>query len=323
VKSSLRDSAPIVPIAAALIVGAAYGGACPSPETAGIAAGVASTVAILARRRPRLATVLIAAAALAAGTAAQGLALRNLGRRLAATFGDSTSLELDLVASVVAAPERDLEGGRSLAVVTDPTGTLPGLRLRLDVVDVPADDSLRFDGLRDGDTVRLWCRLRAPVAGPGTTEAVARRRLAAQRLDATGRVKSSRLVTVVSRGHVSPSRALDAARVAARGARYRRNHETLLVGMRELGFRVFLPSSVQSYIITVFNTPTDSKFSFEAFYHKLSDRGFIIYPGKLTQVDTFRIGNIGRLFPSDLDQLVHAIRGTLAEMGCAVPVTYR
>jgi 2-aminoethylphosphonate-pyruvate transaminase len=111
--------------------------------------------------------------------------------------------------------------------------------------------------------------------------------------------------------------------VAARGERYRRNHETLLAGMRELGFRVFLPASVQSYIITAFNTPTDPKFSFDAFYHKLSDRGFIIYPGKLTQVDTFRIGNIGRLFPSDLDQLVYAIRGTLAEMGCAVPVSYR
>jgi 2-aminoethylphosphonate-pyruvate transaminase len=111
--------------------------------------------------------------------------------------------------------------------------------------------------------------------------------------------------------------------VAARGDRYRRNHETLLVGMRDLGFRVFLPASVQSCIITSFHTPTDPKFSFENFYRLLSERGFVIYPGKLTQVDTFRIGNIGRLFPSDLDQLVHAVRGTLCEMGCAVPVSYR
>lgn len=111
--------------------------------------------------------------------------------------------------------------------------------------------------------------------------------------------------------------------VAARGARYRRNHETLLAGMHEMGFRVFLPTAVQSYIITAFHTPADPKFSFEAFYRKLSDRGFIIYPGKLTQVDTFRIGTIGRLFPSDLDQLLCAIRGTLVEMGCAVPVNER
>jgi 2-aminoethylphosphonate-pyruvate transaminase len=108
--------------------------------------------------------------------------------------------------------------------------------------------------------------------------------------------------------------------VAARGARYRRNHETLLAGMSELGFRSLLPASVQSYIITAFLTPPDPKFSFEVFYRQLSERGFIIYPGKLTQVDTFRIGNIGRLFPTDLEQLVHAIRGTLREMGCAVPV---
>ena len=110
--------------------------------------------------------------------------------------------------------------------------------------------------------------------------------------------------------------------VAARGARYRRNHETLMAGMGELGFRALLPAPVQSYIITAFRTPADPQFSFEAFYRQLSDRGFIIYPGKLTQVDTFRIGNIGRLFPSDLEQLVHAIRGTMREMGCAVPVRY-
>jgi 2-aminoethylphosphonate-pyruvate transaminase len=110
--------------------------------------------------------------------------------------------------------------------------------------------------------------------------------------------------------------------VAARGARYRRNHETLMAGMGELGFRALLPAPVQSYIITAFRTPADPQFSFEVFYRQLSDRGFIIYPGKLTQVDTFRIGNIGRLFPSDLDQLVHAIRGTLREMGCALPVRY-
>jgi len=111
--------------------------------------------------------------------------------------------------------------------------------------------------------------------------------------------------------------------VAARGARYRQNHDTLLAGMSELGFRLFLSPAVQSYIITAFHTPTDPKFSFDVFYRKLSDRGFIVYPGKLTQVDTFRIGNIGRLFPSDLEQLTYAIRKTLHEMGCAVPVSYK
>jgi 2-aminoethylphosphonate-pyruvate transaminase len=110
--------------------------------------------------------------------------------------------------------------------------------------------------------------------------------------------------------------------VSARGARYQANHQTLLDGLKQLGLRPYLPALVQSPIITAFRTPADAKFSFDAFYHKLSDRGFIIYPGKLTQVDTFRIGNIGRLFPTDLNQLVYAIRETLLEMGCAVPVVY-
>jgi 2-aminoethylphosphonate-pyruvate transaminase len=110
--------------------------------------------------------------------------------------------------------------------------------------------------------------------------------------------------------------------VAARGARYRRNHETLLAGMKELGFRALLAPEVQSYIITAFLTPADPRFAFLDFYRRLSDRGFIIYPGKLTQVDTFRIGNIGRLFPPDLEQLVHAIRAAMIEMGCVLPVRY-
>ena len=84
--------------------------------------------------------------------------------------------------------------------------------------------------------------------------------------------------------------------VAARNERYRRNHATLLNGMSKLGFRPFLDPAVQSPIITAFHYPV-SGFDFATFYRKLSDRGFIIYPGKLTQVDTFRIGNIGRLFP--------------------------
>ena len=110
--------------------------------------------------------------------------------------------------------------------------------------------------------------------------------------------------------------------VAARGERYRCNHQVLLQGMSELGFKPYLPADVQSYVITAFRTPADPNFSFEVFYRKLSERGFIIYPGKLTKVDTFRIGNIGRLFPADLEQLVQAIGAVLRDIGCAVPVNH-
>jgi len=102
--------------------------------------------------------------------------------------------------------------------------------------------------------------------------------------------------------------------VQARGARYRANHELLCAGLAELELRPYLEPAVQSYIITAFHFPSDLKFSFDSFYHKLSERGFIIYPGKLTQVNTFRIGTIGRLFPADIQQLVYGIRATLQEM---------
>ena len=210
--------APIVPIAAALIVGAASGGVRPTPETAGLVAGLAMLLALLLRRRPAIVMPLVALSCLAVGAASQGLAWRDAGRRLDATFGPCATRELELVARLVAAPERDRRGGRALKVVTVPDATTPALRLRLDVVDVPVDDVLRLDELRGGDLVRAWCRLSAPVAGPGISEVNVRRRLAAQRLDATGRVKSSRLVRLLAPGPWSPSRALDAAHVAARGA---------------------------------------------------------------------------------------------------------
>jgi len=111
--------------------------------------------------------------------------------------------------------------------------------------------------------------------------------------------------------------------VAARGARYRRNHETLIAGMADLGFEPYLDPGVQSPIITAFLSPADPHFAFDRFYRKLSERGFIIYPGKLTRVDTFRIGNIGRLFPEDMGQLVQAIGAVLLEMGCELPLRKR
>jgi 2-aminoethylphosphonate-pyruvate transaminase len=102
--------------------------------------------------------------------------------------------------------------------------------------------------------------------------------------------------------------------VAARSERYRQNHQTLLTGMKRLGFAPFLPPTVQSHIITAFRPPAGGAFAFDRFYCRLSDRGFIIYPGKLTQVDTFRMGNIGRLFPADLEQLVGAVEKVMREM---------
>jgi 2-aminoethylphosphonate-pyruvate transaminase len=103
--------------------------------------------------------------------------------------------------------------------------------------------------------------------------------------------------------------------VTARGARYQRNHQVLVEGMQQLGFRPYLEPARQSYIITSFHFPKDLKFTFQEFYHLLSEKGFIIYPGKISQADTFRIGSIGRLFEADVRALLAAIADTLREMG--------
>ena len=104
---------------------------------------------------------------------------------------------------------------------------------------------------------------------------------------------------------------------AARAQRYRANHATLMRGMTELGFDAYLAPEEQSYIITSFRYPAGPRFQFEEFYARLSERGFIIYPGKLSQEPCFRIGTIGRISPADIDALLDAIRRVLAEMGVA------
>lgn len=111
--------------------------------------------------------------------------------------------------------------------------------------------------------------------------------------------------------------------IAGRAARYQANHEALVRGMRKLGFQEYVPERWQSHIITTFHYPADPRFKFEEFYRRLSDKGFVIYPGKLTKLDCFRIGNIGRLYPKDMKELVMAIRTTLKAMGLKVPLPDR
>ncbi len=103
--------------------------------------------------------------------------------------------------------------------------------------------------------------------------------------------------------------------VAGRGSRYRRNCRILVEGMRKLGFVTLLPDALQAPIIVTFHMPVDPKFDFQAFYDRLNARGYVIYPGKLTVADSFRIGCIGRLGEEQMQGAVETIRETLAEMG--------
>jgi len=102
--------------------------------------------------------------------------------------------------------------------------------------------------------------------------------------------------------------------VAGRGARYRRNCEVLVSGMRALGFQTLLPDALQAPIIVTFHMPSDPTFDFQAFYDRLADKGYVIYPGKLTVADSFRIGCIGRLDEAVMRGALDAIRDTLDEM---------
>ncbi len=105
--------------------------------------------------------------------------------------------------------------------------------------------------------------------------------------------------------------------VAGRGARYRDNCRLLVEGMRALGFETLLPDELQAPIIVTFHTPADAHFDFETFYAKLKTRGFVIYPGKLTGADTFRVGCIGHLGSEEMRGALVAIREVLSELGVA------
>jgi 2-aminoethylphosphonate-pyruvate transaminase len=103
--------------------------------------------------------------------------------------------------------------------------------------------------------------------------------------------------------------------VAGRQARYQANHARILSGIEELGLIPYVPKEHQCWIITSVRYPESEAFSFDGLYDRLNERGFVIYPGKVTDADCFRIGNIGRLFEEDMDALLVALRETLDEMG--------
>jgi 2-aminoethylphosphonate-pyruvate transaminase len=103
--------------------------------------------------------------------------------------------------------------------------------------------------------------------------------------------------------------------VKGRGARYARNHRVLVDQMQEMGFRCLVARELQSPIIATFLMPADPNFEFSHFYERLRNRGFLIYPGKLTVADSFRIGCIGHIGESEIRGALDAIRTVLVELG--------
>ena len=103
--------------------------------------------------------------------------------------------------------------------------------------------------------------------------------------------------------------------VEGRGARYARNRDVMVAGMRELGFETLLSARWLSPIIVTFFCPAHEKFVFSRFYDLMKAKGFIIYPGKLTVVDSFRVGCIGRMDEHVMCRVVDAAGQSLREMG--------
>ena len=101
----------------------------------------------------------------------------------------------------------------------------------------------------------------------------------------------------------------------ARLARYSQNCRTLIDGLTALGLKPFLRPELQAPVIVTFHAPAHANYDFKTFYAAAKARGFILYPGKLTQVDTFRVGCIGAIGPTEMQQAVNAIGEVLREMG--------
>jgi 2-aminoethylphosphonate-pyruvate transaminase len=99
--------------------------------------------------------------------------------------------------------------------------------------------------------------------------------------------------------------------VEGRAARYCRNHQVLAAGMEAMDFEPYLAPEDQSYIITTYRYPANPEFRFEEFYSRLSEMGFVIYPGKLSKEPCFRIGTIGRIGVNEIEALLGAIRNVL------------
>jgi 2-aminoethylphosphonate-pyruvate transaminase len=104
---------------------------------------------------------------------------------------------------------------------------------------------------------------------------------------------------------------------SARLARYQANCDTLLRGMAALGFMPFLPPAIQAPIIVTFHAPADVAYEFKKFYDAAKRHGFILYPGKLTQIETFRVGCIGAIGTLEIEQAVHAVALAMQELGIA------
>src|SRR5829696_1085916 len=135
-----------------------------------------------------------------------------------------------------------------------------------------------------------------------------------QNFETTGQYRFTPPIHVIVAFHQALEEFWAEGGVAGRGGRYAENGRILIDGMRALGFEPLLPPALQAPIIVTFHMPRHPNFVFQRFYDALKERGYVIYPGKLTVADSFRIGCIGRLYPKDMHGALAAVREALDDM---------
>lgn len=136
-----------------------------------------------------------------------------------------------------------------------------------------------------------------------------------QGFEKTGQYRFTPPIHVIVAFHQALEEFFEEGGQKGRGGRYAENANVLIRGMRDLGFVPLLDEGLQAPIIVTFRMPEDPNFKFQVFYDRLKDLGYVIYPGKLTVADSFRIGCIGRLDTTHMQNALSAIRAVLGDMG--------
>ena len=101
--------------------------------------------------------------------------------------------------------------------------------------------------------------------------------------------------------------------IAKRAARYRENNRILIERFQSMGMQPYIDGAHQGPVITTFLYPADTDFTFSEMYHYIKERGYAIYPGKVTEAETFRIGTIGEIYPEDIEKLSEIMEQFLKE----------
>ena len=185
---------------------------------------------------------------------------------------------------------------------SDPILLTPGpLTTSMQTKQAMLKDWGSWDGDFNAITTRLRERLVGIAHGQGTHECVP--------------LQGSGTFSVEAALDCAVEQYLQEGGLAARGSRYAHNCKTLLAGMHKLGFKSYVAPAIQAPIIVTFHAPHDANYDFKKFYQEVKKRGYLLYPGKLTTVETFRVGCIGHFGEAGILGAIAAIAETLKAMG--------